>query len=691
MYVARRHLTFCPVWIGLARFRRRRPPCRPFLSSVVHSMCGIVVYVGHADPDQMSESVRAAAIAVGHRGPDDRGILVFRPSRGQAHQWSAHDQLSEIHPPMGDREGWANVIFSHRRLAIIDRTEAGHQPMVSPDGRYAVMLNGEIYNYLELRRELEACGRPFRSRSDTEVLLQAYAEWGAACLGRLNGMYAIAILDLHAGRLFLARDCFGMKPLYYARIPSGWVIASEIPALLGFRGVSRRVDPQSLFEYLDTGITGHSAATPFADIRAVPPAHSVTVGLDRLDDFRPLRYWRLEITPNERPLAFQGAASRLRELFLESVSLHLRSDVPVGTLLSGGTDSSSIVMAMRHLAGPSLDLHTFSYIGGQGAVSEESWIDMVNGASQALPHKVHLEPRDWLVDIDRVVEAQGEPFGSIAIYAQYRLFGAARAAGVPVVLGGQGGDEVMGGYRHQWGPRLATMLREGSFITAGRFLRQTARRRDARGAPTWHTAARGIQLSLPPRFSPQFRSRKVQPWINAAWCREQRVEGRPPLRVSDHHVLRGALRHGMEVNLPILLRYEDRNSMAHSVEGRLPFLTRELAEFVLSLPEDYVIGNDGSTKRVFREAMRGIVPEAILNRTDKVGFAVPVHTWPAQIPRLTELLEAAGRIPALSRAGLGPLSASVRVGGTLGMRQAFLLWRIVGVTMWAERFAVRFE
>jgi asparagine synthase (glutamine-hydrolysing) len=434
----------------------------------------------------------------------------------------------------------------------------------------------------------------------------------------------------------------------------------------------------------------------FAGINALPAAHYADLSLDHPGDVRVVRYWSPDLS-RESDLSFPKTVARLRELFLESVDLHLRSDVQIGTLLSGGTDSSSIVMVMRWLQGPSLNMHTFSYIGGQGAISEEPWIDIVNQAAGAHVHKVHLEPAEWVQDATALMRTQAEPFGSIAIYAQNRLLRCAAEAGIKVVLSGQGADELLGGYRSTWVLRVASLLGRGNVIEATRFLRRLARSRGPFDPSIRRIILLAVARLLPPGARTALRrglGKGRRAWIAPEWCRRHDIGWEHAGSTGNGTTRRfpRELWNSVEtLSLPALLRYEDRNGMAYSVESRLPFLTPPLAEFVMSLPEEYLVGPDGSTKRVFKEAMRGIVPDAILNRRDRVGFAVAMDTWVPAIPGFGDLLEYAAELPPLRRAAVLPHLAELRAGRTPTLRASFLLWRLAGFAAWAQRFGVALE
>jgi asparagine synthase (glutamine-hydrolysing) len=613
-----------------------------------------------------------------HRGPDDLGFL----------GWDDETAARRGRDPAVLAGG--RLALVHRRLSIIDRSEAGWQPMASPDGRYVIVFNGEIYNYRELRRELEDRRHVFASRSDTEVLLAAFIEWGDKALARLVGMFAFAVLDTVDRRLFLARDFFGIKPLYYTHWGGGFAFASEIKTLLRLPGLKPRAHAQRLYEYLRFGLSDRGGPTMFAGIEQLPPAHYLDVSLDRPQEARPVRYWRVE--PGQvSTLSFEDAAAKLRELFLDAVRLHLRSDVAVGAALSGGIDSSATVMAMRHLQGDGIDLHTFSYIADDPGLSEEKWVDLVASAAAATVHKVRPVADDLVADLDRLIETQDEPFASTSIYAQHRVFRLAGEAGIKVTLDGQGADEYLAGYPTYVAARLASLLRRGKMAEALKFLRRAA---STSGLGLTGVLLRAGGLLLPSGLAAPARrlvGESAYPrWLDGAFFAERGVT--PP--ESGRHgrdTLAERLRETLEDrSLPALLRYADRNAMAFSVESRMPFLTPALVEFVLSLPEHYIIAPDGTTKAVFRRAMRGIVPDAVLDRRDKIGFVTPEHSWLDKLaPWVDRILtsEAAAAIPALDLEALRREWGAVRSGrGHLHGH----VWRGINMIRWAERYDVSF-
>jgi asparagine synthase (glutamine-hydrolysing) len=579
-------------------------------------MCGIAGFATKNGPRISEEVLRSTLNALEHRGPDDHGFYSH-----SAHEHYAGRDTTR-HLPNAD------LLLIHRRLSILDLTSAGWQPMSSSDGDLVVVFNGEIYNYVELRQELGRKGHTFRSTSDTEVLLAAYAEWGVQALQRFVGMFAFVIFDRRTNRLLLARDFFGIKPLYFGKTNDRFGFASEIKPLVDHLDISRRVNPTRLFYYLRFGMSDHGEETLFADVRQVPSAHYVWINLSDLSIEEPVRYWQIEpIADDELP--FDEAVTTVREMFLRNVELHMRSDVPLGAALSGGIDSSAIVAAMRHVGGPAAQLHLFSYVPEDESISEEKWIDCAAKASGGILHKVRASSATLSSELSDVMRHHGEPTATGSIYAQHHVFRAAREEGITVMLDGQGADEILGGYRHYFGARLASMVRRRQLRKAYSFLNEISKFSDV---SKWSALLNMADHMLPGQLQQPLRrliGKDVTPdWLNDRWFRDRGVQFTPVKYTTEKDVLHSCLARAIqERGLAHLLRYEDRNSMAFSVESRVPFLTPDLVTFVLSLPEEYLISDTGTSKYVFREAMRGLVPDAILDRRDKVGFETPEQAW----------------------------------------------------------------
>jgi len=637
-------------------------------------MCGIAGMIAAAGKAVDVDIVAAMSAAIEHRGPDDLGYAGWRQD-GELR--IDRDSRCAIDRPQ--------VAMVHRRLSIIDESEGGWQPMATPDRRFVMTYNGEIYNYIELRQELEKEGVSFRTQSDSEVLLLAFAHWGAEkTLPRLVGMFAFVILDTETRTATLARDPFGIKPLYHASTEAGIAFASEITAILEVPGVRRRVMAEPLYDYLRFGYTDRGADTLFDGIRHLPPGHYAQIGLDDPGRVTPIRYWSAG-SSTASDIDPEAAASTLRDLFLESVNLHLRSDVPVGAALSGGIDSSAVVKAMRTLTGPSLDLHTFTFAAADPSVDESRWAEMSAADCQAIQHRVDADEIDLMGDLGTLIRHQGEPFGSTSIYAQYRVFRLVKENGIKVTLDGQGADEILAGYRPFIAARAATLIRSGHWIKAAGLLGHV----DGSAG----LFARAMRHVLPVALQKPLRALAgealVPAWMDGAWLGRNGVSTDAPQRPVSGDVLRSELRESLTDRvLPALLRYQDRNAMAHSVESRVPFLTTKLVEFVYSLPESLLIDNNGTTKSVFRRAMRGLVPDPILDRRDKIGFAAPEdtwlrdrHSWATDVLSSERFQSVAPVVPTVLKrmvdeatAGRGSYSGPI--------------WRCLNFALWAEAFDV---
>jgi asparagine synthase (glutamine-hydrolysing) len=635
-------------------------------------MCGIAGIAGEVTP-ALAAASDVMLNRLQHRGPDDHGWLIYsgnglRKGRGR--------------PPEESTE----VVLLHRRLSILDLSEGGHQPMTSEDGRYHIVFNGEIYNYVELRSKLEAVGFTFHTESDTEVLLTAFEHWGSGCLKRLVGMFAFVILDSAARKLLFARDFFGIKPLYYSQTPSRLAFASEIKVLLALPDIARQVNPQGVFHYMRTGLTDFNEETLFRDVHQLPPAHYLEVSLDESRPLQPVSYWSIDIN-NTEEITFDEAALQLRQLFLESIQLHMRSHVMVGASLSGGIDSSAITMAMHHLGHEKQKLHTFSYITDDKTTSDENWIDLVSLASSATVHKIRSTPEGFARDMDEFIAAQDEPVGGPSVYAQYLVYRRARQAGVKVVMDGQGADEIFAGYNEFLVTRFLSLCRNLRFPAAFSFYRHAMEHQ-----PNLGKSVRRIGTRMLPR-SLQARVRRDADLLDPAWFdRHGIVTARPPWAASSAHTTRMLLQELMSrTQNPMQLRFGDRNAMAFGVENRVPFLTPRIVEFMFRLPEEHLISTDGTRKHVLRAALRGIVPDAVLDRKDKLGFQKPHRSSMIGLrPYVDRVLanDAARQVSALNFPKVQQQWADV-----LSEKCPFdyRAWRWINLIRWAELIDARFD
>lgn len=622
-------------------------------------MCGIAGGFWREDAPRVEERLLSALDLMRHRGPDDSGHETVRDAAGV-------------------------VAIGQNRLSIIDLSYRGHQPMLSEDAGLAIVFNGEIYNYRELREELRAAGRVFRSESDTEVLLAAWAEWGQECLPRLEGMFAFAVHDRRRHKLTCVRDAFGIKPFFYAMDDKGMQFASEQPALLALRGKPSCPDLQRAYDYLVHGDYDSQERTFIDGVRHLLPGALLEIDLRSKRWAEPKTWWSAP-TKQRSELSFTDAVEAVREKFLHNIKLHLRSDVPLGAALSGGIDSSAVVCGIRHIE-PDIPIHTFSYIAEGSSVSEEKWVDLVNEATGATAHKVKATADDLARDLDRIVSVQGEPFGSTSIYAQYCVFRLAREKGITVTLDGQGADELLAGYQGYPGQRLLSLFESGRYGAMHGFASRWAQWPDRSYLQAWKYLGRSVFPDELYARARKMLGRDFRPaWLKTDLLRDAGItfrEVRPALQPTNkgRRVVEELARSLQVRGLPQLLRHGDRNAMAFSIESRVPFLTIPMTDLLLSLPESYLISDAGETKHVFRAAMRGIVPDAILDRRDKIGFATPERDWFLKMaPMAREWLQDAAAVPFLDQGELLAAFDAVVAGRATFSWQ---VWRWVNYVRW---------
>ncbi len=393
-------------------------------------MCGIA---GIISENINKNTIREINNLLSHRGPDDNGFLFLL----QNNQTIKTKNIGNFDN--------SKVALIHRRLSIIDLTENGWQPMSDETNSFFIVFNGEIYNYLELKKELETKKYNFFSKSDTEVLLKCYIEYKESCLNKLIGMFAFSILDTKNNELFLARDFFGIKPLYYIYTPNLFAFSSEIRPLLTLL-TTKKINKQQLYEYLVNNLTDYHSNTLIKGINQLESGSFLKVNFTDLKNIKIIKqkYYNPKIQ-ELKDITFQEAKNKIRELFFKNIELHLRSDVPIGTCLSGGIDSSSIVSTIKYLY-PNIELHTFSFVVDNFELSEEKYIDIVVKEKNLIGHKVRVKDDDLINDIDDLIISQEIPFGSTSIYAQYRVFKLIKENNIKVVLDGQGADEILAGY-----------------------------------------------------------------------------------------------------------------------------------------------------------------------------------------------------------------------------------------------------
>ncbi len=561
-------------------------------------MCGIVGILKDFNACVPAGTLASMTTEISHRGPDDEGTMLFYN----------HDERWE--PGNGEQTNW-QVALGSRRLSILDLSPAGHMPM-SYQSKFWITYNGEVYNYVEIRAELERLGHEFRSTSDTEVILAAYAQWGTGCFQRFRGMWGLILFDTIRNVIVICRDRLGVKPLYIWQSQGIVAIASEIKQLLHMPGFVPRMNYAVASEYLRTGYEDQHNSF-FQDVYPVPEGCYITIALDTLALSTPQSYWhpeRVQIAVTDTLEAGRLFAAKLRE----SVRLRLRSDVPVGCALSGGMDSSSIAMLVNEInAGQAATLHTFTSTFPGDPLDERSYVDAVTSSIRSTPHFITPDAHSFLEEMDHFLRMHDEPIGGLSIYASYCIARLTRQAGVPVTLNGQGCDEILSGY---W---------QFYFL----YLRQLAQH--GRLLPLLHhfggAALKGgnpALLSQVPVMLRRYRARSKPDEFVQLRRKPDSIPYLQKMMALQEGDLR--IQEIRSFSLPRLLKWDDRNSMAFSVEGRYPFLDHELIELCLSFASS-TLYHRGWTKWPLRTGLKDTLPHKIYSRRSKFGFEVPQDKW----------------------------------------------------------------
>ena len=608
-------------------------------------MCGISGFVAKRGSSCRLETLRRMNRAVAHRGPDHEG-----------------------------EELWNHVALGHQRLAILDPRPCGHQPMVSSDGNCVIVFNGEIYNHPELRHDLKKIGHEFRSETDTETILASYSTWGPGCVNRFNGMWAFAILDKVKRLIFCSRDRFGIKPFYYTETSDCFAFGSEIRQLLPLLP-SVGAAGEVVTDFLLTSVCDHSQATFFRNVFRMPAGHNLLYHLDNYQYVTKAYYAIPRPACNNDRSSAEDVVEQLGGLLEDSVRLRLRSDVPVGACLSGGLDSSAISI----LASDRYTKKTGRPFSALTAVSEDPTNDESRFAKAVVQsgkmHWIRIQPgyQDFLKAIPEVVRAQEEPFGGASIIMQYFVMQAAREQGIPVLLDGQGGDETLLGYPKYYGPQLAMVWRKEGPAAFFRSLKMAVRNHTGVSP---RSALQHLVGCLSAKWRHRFYSwrhfylrKNFRPPFHLV---EYSSSSQDPFRLQEIEIFK--------TNLPVLLRYEDKNSMAHAIETRLPFLDHRFVEAALAAPVNFKI-RDGWSKWLLRKSMEKQLPAQVVWRKDKIGFEAPENLWFAAYE--SKMLAAVLSSPLLQTLTKGALlrSAWRRLDGRSR-------WRLFSVALWEKEFAV---
>lgn len=563
------------------------------------------------------------AQAMRHRGPDGEGFITAGGTGVVAH-FSEH-----FAPPQNKTLNYAPLVplsylddaflaFAHRRLSILDLSEYGHQPMSSHEGRYWIVYNGEVYNYIELREELMQLGHRFISGSDTEVILSAYAQWGANCVSRFNGMWAFCIYDTQQNALFASRDRFGVKPFYYCNTPASFSFASEQKAFIQADILPARANRKAVHNYLINSLIESEAENFFEGIKELWPGHNLSYDLKNGE----LKTWswfhlRDHISSDNDHLSDAALIEKVAATFEKAVHLRLRSDVEVGTCLSGGLDSSALAVTIAAITGR--PLHCFTSVFRQETFNEEHWADAVAKKIGARHEKTEPVLEDFLREADNLIYSQDVPIWSTSTYAQYKVMELASQHSVKVVLDGQGADELFGGYHHHLLAYWNNLLTSGRWLSAWKEISAGSK---SVGNPFLFYVKERLKQNV------HFNRSTFSDVFAPSFLAGGQVQNPNVFFRDVNEQLLDDIYH---TRLKSFLKCEDRCGMWHSVESRTPFSDDiDLIHLLFSIHGNRKIRN-GVSKYLLREAVKDRLPAEIYTRYDKTGFETPMDKWIAQM------------------------------------------------------------
>ena len=559
-------------------------------------MCGFYGSIS-AEFNYSESFLKDISNSINHRGPD------------------AHNFIKDF-------VGKNHIYLDHCRLSIIDLSKNGTQPFVSEDKNFILVFNGEIYNFYEIREKLEKKNIKFKTKTDTEVLLQAWIMWGKDCLNQFSGMFAFSILDKRKQKIFLVRDNFGMKPLYYYKDKNNLFFASEIICILKILKRKVTVNTNKSYDYLIYGNHDDNHETFFSEIFQLRPGELLS--MDLATNFIEKQKWWNPKTNLIDNISFETAKNNIKKTFLESVKKHLISDVEIGVALSGGVDSSAIACAIKNLY-PEKKINLLSFIPEHEKDNEIYWIEKVEKYLGEKSLKISQSNINLIQTIDELIELQGEPFSDTTILAEYLIFKEAKKKGIKVLLMGHGGDEVFVGYDGFPGAIIKTYFKNNQFISLLKFCFH------------WKNRTKQSYFSLIKKISKEIFDYKIRDyllnligfkkkpdWISSNYLKNNSVSLGSKFEkinfVNNRNLANKQLENIFFNSLPAMLRYADRSSMKNSIECRLPFLNEDLINQCLSFPENFLVSKEGNTKYIFKESMKNIVPKDIINRKDKIGY-----------------------------------------------------------------------
>lgn len=627
-------------------------------------MCGIAGFVGIKKPNfDINSIIQIMTNTMVHRGPDDEGHCTLSYSDNFAKNY---------------------VALGHRRLEVIDLTPQGHQPMFNRAGTIGIIFNGEVYNYVELRQELESMGHSFISQSDTEVVLRSYEVWGVECFRRFNGMWALAIVDKNNKKLVLSRDRFGKKPLYYYQTEDAFIFASEIKALLVHPFVKKKPNYEKIFRYIayNYRYTDIDDFSFFEHIYQIPKNSYFEI--DEKLNVRKEKYWHLDPLNMNEDISDKEAVERFRDIFIDGVKIRLRSDVPVGCMLSGGMDSTSITCVAYKIL--KKNIITFSGITGEkkGIYDESQYIDSVVRETKATHHYIRPTPSDIFETVNEMLSFHDEPVCTVTWYSLFLIAKQVAQKDVTVVLNGHAGDELLAGYWDHYHYNFYDLFERGDIENLFHEI-EMWKKNHGRNPEEIGKTIRFISAIK------KNRKNEILKFVDYSHLFDTDVVKKFKKDIELSSPFEGELLRRLHIELmqdgvPTVLRPEDRNTMSQSIESRSPFLDYRLVEYCYSLPNRFKIRH-GLGKWILREAMKGVLPEDVRTRKDKAGFIAPADEWFRTVNKM-QIMEMINSDAFKSR-GMFDLKALQRMFDEHCRREKnhqMVLWQLMNLELWFRRF-----
>lgn len=668
-------------------------------------MCGISAILSKFRDQKLFDLVQKMNQLICHRGPDGEGYafvvanpkseinFCFGNETPQAmiegdFEFSPKNSISSIYKKYPDG---VNVALGHRRLAIIDLSAGGHQPSSINGGEWLVTYNGEIYNYIEIRERLRLDGVAVRTASDTEVLLLSLMKYGVKAFDLWNGMFAFVAFQKDSGRCIAVRDRFAVKPLYfYFPQPGQIAFASEIKQFSVFGTWCAKLNKQRGYDFVISGLTDHTRETMFKDVFQLRGGEYLDFQIEDLPNFPTSKIW-YTIKQSAFELSYQDAQQSFKELFEDSVRIRLRSDVPVGTALSGGIDSSSIVCVMNRILRDSLrpfSQKTFTSCSDISEFDEREFVLAVLAENKVDPHYTYMDDAQFLKDHEKAIWHHDEPLAGSSALAEWGVFRLVSSTDVRVTLDGHGADELLAGYPKFLGPKLFGFLSSGRLV---RFLTEIMGEKRNRDRSLINSFSTLSEILPVPDFLLQALRRVLrQTYIDAKLIEHSSHYHDPTRQWQDSSPSLFSYSQALLMNtsLPHQLHWCDRDSMAFGIESRAPFLDYRLVEFIMNCPDEFKL-HQGISKRILRTAMKDVIPEKISSRRDKMGFVTPEKVWITE--KSPEFFLKEMSLALQDWEGFLTSKVSMRARSIIKKQERFnpLIWRIYSLRIWKEVFGVR--